>query len=71
MDNELKVYRHKGKLSIMPKEMMKYFNQIDMGIFLSFLELCMAHENIAFEREVFEEKDHDAEDNLTAAYMVK
>ncbi len=70
-ENEIKVYRHKGRRGIMPKEFMKYYNQIDMGIFLCFLELCLAHENISFEREMYEEKDHDAEENLTAVYQTK
>ena len=41
-DTELKVYRYRksGKRGIMPKDMVIYYNQIDIGIFLCFLELC-------------------------------
>ena len=41
-DNEIKVYRYRkeGKRGIMPKDMVIYYNQIDIGIFLCFLELC-------------------------------
>ena len=42
-DNELKVYRYRkvGKRGIMPKDRVIYYNQIDIGIFLCFLELCL------------------------------
>ena len=71
-ENELKVYRYRkeGKRGIMPKNMVKYFNQIDIGIFLCFLELCLNKNNIKFEKEVFIEKDHDAAKNLTAIYKL-
>ena len=41
-DKKLKVYRYRkeGKRGIMPKNMVIYYNQIDIGIFLYFLELC-------------------------------
>ncbi len=42
--NEIKVYRYKeeGKRGIMPITMVDYYNQIDIGIFLCFLELCLS-----------------------------
>jgi len=72
-ENELTVSRIKdlSKRGIMPPNMMKFFNQIDIGIFLLFLEVCLEHNNISFERTVFEETDHNVEINLTAKYLLK
>ena len=69
-EKELKVYRYRkqGKRGIMPKDMVMYYNQIDIGIFACFLELCLEHNNIAFERKVFKEQDHEGEYNLLATY---
>ena len=72
-EKELKVYRYKkeGKRGIMPKNMVMYYNQIDIGIFLCFLELCLNKNNIGFERETFIEEDHEKSKNLTAVYKLK
>ena len=72
-DKELEVYRYRkaGKRGIMPKDMVIYYNQIDIGIFLCFLELCLEHNNISYNREVFVEEDLEKENNLVAKYKVK
>ena len=72
-DNELKVYRYRkeGKRGIMPKDRVIYYNQIDIGIFLFFLELCLEHNNINFNRELFIEDNHEKENTLTAIYHIK
>ena len=71
--NELKVYRYRkeGKRGIMPKDMVIYYNQIDIGIFLCFLELCLENSNIKYERNIYEEENHENEKNLTAIYRIK
>ena len=71
--DELKVYRFRkeGKRGIMPKNMVIYYNQIDIGIFLCFLELCFEKNSISFEKELFIENDHEAEKNLLAIYKLK
>ena len=70
---ELKVYRYRkaGKRGIMPKDAVMYFNQIDMGIFLCFMELVLGKKGIDFDRTVYVEEDHEAELNLTARYVLK
>ena len=55
----------------MPKDRVIYYNQIDIGIFLYFVELCLEHENIKYDRELFKEEDHESEMNLTATYKIK
>ncbi len=69
-DKEIKVYRYRkeGKRGIMPKDKVIYYNQIDIGIFLYFLELCLEHNNIKYSKETCTEEDHEAEYNLTATY---
>lgn len=72
-NGEIKVYRYRknGKRGIMPKDMVIYYNQIDIGIFLCFLELCLSKNNIQFERNLYTENNIDAEKNLTAIYKMK
>ena len=71
--SELKVYRYRkeGKRGIMPKDKVIYYNQIDIGIFLCFLDLCLDKNNIKYERELYVEGDHEKELNLTATYKIK
>ena len=52
----------------MPKDKVIYYNQIDIGIFLCFLELCLEYNNVDYKKEIFIEKDHEKEKNLTAIY---
>ena len=59
-----------GIRGIMPKDRVIYYNQIDIGIFLCFVELCLEHNNIDYKRELFVEDDHDKEYNLTASYHI-
>ncbi len=70
--NELKVYRYRkeGKRGIMPKNMVIYYNQIDIGIFLCFLELCMNKNSISYNRELYVEENHENENNLVAIYKI-
>ena len=71
-EDGLKVYRYRkpGKFGIMPRNLVMYYNQIDIGIFLCFLELTLNKNNINYERQVFVEEDHQAEKNLIATYKI-
>ena len=71
--DELKIYRYKksGKRGIMPENKVIYYNQIDIGIFLYFLELCLNKNNINYNRTIFEEENHEREKNLTAIYKIE
>lgn len=68
--DKLEVYRYskKGKRGIMPKDMVNYYNQIDIGIFLCFFELCLNKNNIKYTRTMFKEENSENEKNLTAIY---
>lgn len=67
-NNTLTVYRYKkqGKRGIMPADRVTYYNQIDIGIFLLMLELCLKHERISFERELYPD-DGDLQREMTLA----
>ena len=71
-EKEIKVFRYRkeGKRGIMPKDRVIYYNQIDIGIFLCFMDLCLEHNNINYKRELYVEKDHEREYNLTAKYSL-
>lgn len=48
----------------------KYFNRIDIGIFLCILEICMAEKGIAAARELFSDET-DFGGSLVAKYSLK
>lgn len=69
--NQLNVYRFKkpGKRGIMPADKVRYYNKIDMGIFLFMLETCLQHENLNFTRSLFPDNTDDSiEKTLIAKY---
>ncbi|MBR7133049.1 MAG: nitroreductase [Clostridia bacterium] len=69
--SDLFVYRYKkpGKRGIMPADKVRYYNKIDMGIFLFMLETCLAHENYKFDRTLFADTSDDSlEQTLIAKY---
>lgn len=68
--NRLEVYRVKGKRGIMPKDKVAFYNQIDMGIFLLFLEVSLAHEMLNYTRELFADVSEDHEKVLKAVYTL-
>jgi hypothetical protein len=72
-ENKLEVYRYRkeGKRGIMPKDKVIYYNQIDIGIFLCFLELCLEKQKIKYIRDIYEEENHENEENLIAKYDIK
>ena len=54
----------------MPVDKVMYYNQIDIGIFLCFLEICLNKNNIKFERTLYVEENSENEKNLTATYKI-
>ena len=71
VENVLSVYRFKkpGKRGIMPAEKVRYYNKIDIGIFLFMLETCLEHENFIYEKFLFEDtSDVSIEKTLIAKY---
>ena len=73
LNNTLKVYRYKNesKRGIMPKAKVDYYNQIDIGIFIYFLDLCLQHNNLIYERINHLENKNDNEYYLNATYTIK
>ncbi|MHC1682979.1 MAG: nitroreductase family protein [Clostridiaceae bacterium] len=55
--NKLKIYRTTNIKSIMPKDKVPFYNSIDMGILLYFLELSLLHNDISFRRFLYKEQD--------------
>lgn len=68
----LEVYRYKkpGKRGIMPADRVSFYNRIDTGIFLLFLEVCMEHEEIRYKRALHADSG-DEEKTLVASYLLE
>lgn len=72
-DNHLKIYRYKkpGKRGIMPADKVCFYNQIDIGIFLCFLDICLKYEGKVFERKLYVDyADNSVEKTLIAEYNI-
>lgn len=72
--DELIIYRYKkpGKRGIMPIDKVRYYNRIDIGIFLFFLETCLSREGYTFEgTQFFEDEPDSVEKALVAKYRIQ
>lgn len=71
-EDRLYVYRifDCNRRGIMPKNKVIFYNKIDIGIFLCFLNLCLVHEKIPYEME-FQSDTEEQEKNLYAIYKIK
>ncbi|MEA4816665.1 MAG: nitroreductase family protein [Lachnospiraceae bacterium] len=54
-DKEIKVFRDTKIKSFIPKSMLAYYNPIDMGIFLCYMEIVLLSKNYRFERVLADE----------------
>lgn len=70
--DRLNVYRSKRPLigGFLAASAASYFNRIDMGIFLCYLELCLRHEHIAYTRELFPDSGEEKL-NRNAVYHLR
>ena len=66
----LSVYRRQkpGKVGIMPAALVSYFNRIDMGIFLCFMDLCLKLKGFEYVKEAFCDSGECVEATLNAEY---
>ena len=66
----LSVYRRQkpGKVGIMPAALVSYFNRIDMGIFLCFMDLCLKQKGLEYVKEAFYDSGECVEATLNAVY---
>lgn len=72
--NSLNIYRYKeeGKRGIMPSAKVVYYNRIDIGIFLLFLDLCLENEKINYDKKILIDNGSDStEKTLVAVYNLK
>ena len=69
---DMLVYRVKkpGKRGIMPAALVDFYNRIDIGIFLLFLEICLSKNDITFKRELFVDQGGKEELFLNANYKL-
>ena len=67
---ELLVYRYMkpGKRGIMPADKVSFYNCIDIGIFICFMDICLDHSGIGFERTLYPDPGDDREFVLNAKY---
>ena len=71
-DGEISVYRYKkpGKRGIMPADKVSFYNRIDIGIFICFMDICLDHRGIGFEKKLYPDDGEDKEFVLNAVYRL-
>ncbi len=69
-DHRIQVYRNTVIKSFILAKKLPYFNSIDMGIFLYFLEIILQHNGVAFTRALCGESDPAAEKIAIAEYHI-
>ena len=57
-------------MRIIPTPLVSFYNLIDMGIFLAFLEICLAEKGIEYRRELFPDAGGRIELSRTAVYRL-
>ena len=69
-DSELLVYRYRkpGKRGIMPADKVSFYNRIDIGIFICFMDICLGHNGIDFDKILYPDTGEDKEFVLNAEY---
>lgn len=72
-DARIDVYRYKkqGKRGIMPADKVSFYNQIDVGIFLCFFDLCLQHNSIKYTVELHKDYDTDSEKIKVVTYHME
>lgn len=68
----MRVYRYKkpGSHGIMPAKKVPFYGRIDIGIFQCFEDICLAHSNIIYDKELHSD-DGKANLALAATYLLK
>lgn len=71
-NDKLLVYRYKkqGKRGIMPADKVSFYNCIDVGIFICFMDICLKHNNIKYKRILYLDNGEDKEFMLDAEYIL-
>ena len=71
-NGELLVYRYRkpGKRGIMPADKVSFYNRIDIGIFICFMDICLGHNGVGFEKTLYSDAGDDKELVLNAKYRL-
>ena len=52
----------------MPANMVSFYNRIDIGIFICFMDMCLEHNGIGFDKTLYSDTGDDKGFMLNAAY---
>lgn len=70
-ESEITEYKKPGKRGIMPADKVSFYNRIDIGIFICFMDICLGHNGVGFEKTLYSDAgDDDKELVLNAKYRL-
>lgn len=52
-ENKLFLYRVQGKQGIMPQNRVSFYNSIDIGIMMFFIDICLEKESVSFKKDLY------------------
>ena len=72
VDNVLHIYRKSksGRVGIMPRGAAIYYNQIDIGIFMCILEICLLNGNYSYHRTIYKDNGTFEQLELNSKYEI-
>ena len=54
----------------MPADKVSFYNRIDIGIFICYMDICLEHRGIGFEKKLYPDDGEDKEFVLNAVYKL-
>ena len=54
----------------MPTDKVSFYNRIDIGIFICFMDICLGHNGVGFEKTLYSDAGDDKELVLNAKYRL-
>jgi hypothetical protein len=54
----------------MPADKVIFYNRIDIGIFICFMDICLGHSGIDFDKKLYPDTGEDKEYVLNAKYRL-
>lgn len=69
-ENKLYLYRIKGKRGIMPRDKVSFYNRIDIGIMMLFIDVCLTHEGYTFSKELMQDLPKEENKTLNTKYSI-
>ena len=70
-ENKINLYRFKRENSMIPTDKLSFYNQIDLGILMLFIEVCLNYEDYSFTQNLLPEIKLENDEELVSVYNIE